>query len=403
MTIGMLLNAPYPSDVRIKKEADALIRAGHQIHLLCLRRAGEPVEQEVEGIQVTRIDAGKNNITLAFWDMMMSLFIVHPVFRHHLSTWIKRHTIQALHVHDLPLVGTALAMKSIYHLPVVADFHENYPDALKVWFEWKTNPIVRLKNRLFMNYARWKHIEAHAVHKSDRVIAVVDEMKERLTQEYNPDPGKILVITNSEEQSFLQQPDNPDIYSEWKEKFKVVYTGNIGPHRGVDTVIDAIGKLKSETDIVLIIVGSGSDAVMQTLNRQVESLGISDRVFFLGRQPFSRFYSYMRYADVNVIPHKSNSHTDHTIPHKLFQGMMTGKPMLVSSSAPLKRIITRAQAGLIFEAGDADSLAASIKKLYTHPEICRQLGENGIAATTAGRMNWETDQRVLVELYNNLK
>ena len=126
-------------------------------------------------------------------------------------------------------------------------------------------------------------------------------------------------------------------------------------------------------------------------------------MFFLGRQPFSRFYSYMRYADVNVIPHKSNSHTDHTIPHKLFQGMMTGKPMLVSSSAPLKRLIIQAQAGLVFEAGDADSLAASIMELNTHPETCRQLGNNGITATTAGRMNWETDQHVLVELYNNLK
>jgi len=64
----MLLNAPYPADIRIKKETGALLKAGHQIHLLCLRRKNEPDTELVEGIQVHRIDAGKNNYQLAYWD-----------------------------------------------------------------------------------------------------------------------------------------------------------------------------------------------------------------------------------------------------------------------------------------------------------------------------------------------
>jgi glycosyltransferase involved in cell wall biosynthesis len=386
----------------VKKEADALLRAGHTLHLLCLRRSGEKYSEEVEGIHVKRIDAGKNNITLAFWDMMMSMFIIHPKFNAVLPGWIQKHNIQSLHVHDLPLVGSALSMKKRLGVKVVADFHENYPDALKVWFEWKTNPLVRIKNRLFMNYERWKTIEAKAVHESDYVIAVVEEMKNRLVREYHPDPEKIKVITNSEEQSFLHQPDLPDIYKEWAPKFKIVYTGNIGPHRGVDTVIDAFANLKQEKNIVFLIIGSGSEAVMNTMKQKVESLGITDHVFLLGRQPFSKFYSFMRYADVNVIPHKSNTHTDHTIPHKLFQGMMAGKPMLVSSSAPLKRIITQAKAGLVFEAGNESDLAGQILTLYKDLTLCEQLGRNGIIATTEGKLNWEHDQQVLLQLYQNL-
>jgi glycosyltransferase involved in cell wall biosynthesis len=402
MTIGMLLNAPYPSDVRIKKETDALLRAGHTIHLLCLRRKDEATTEKVDGITVTRIDAGKNNITLAFWDIIMSVFVVHLKFRYHLRVWIKQNNIQALHIHDLPLVGTALLIKKEFHIPVIADFHENYPDALKVWFEWKTNPIVRLKNFLFMNYDRWKRIEKKAVTESDYVIAVVNEMKDRLLQEYQPDPAKIKVITNSEEQSFLMQPDDPEIFREWQSKFKLVYTGNIGPHRGVDTLIESLQYLREEKDIVVIIIGSGSEAVMKTLKEKSTELGVANRVFFLGRQPFSRFYSYMRYADVNVIPHKSNSHTDHTIPHKLFQGMMVGKPMLVSSSAPLQRIINTTLAGLIFEAGNAKNMANRILELYRNPELCRQLGSNGSQHTVKGNLNWETDQQVLIQLYQSL-
>ncbi|MBL7844825.1 MAG: glycosyltransferase family 4 protein [Cyclobacteriaceae bacterium] len=402
MTIGMLLNAPYPSDVRIKKEADALLKAGHQIHLICLRRKNETYTEQVQGIYITRIDAGKNNITLAFWDICMSIFTVHPKFRQKLKSWIKTNNIEVLHVHDLPLVGTALALKKEFNLPVIADFHENYPDALKVWFEWKTNPLVKLKNRLFMNFKRWKEIEAKAVRESDYVIAVVNEMKDRLIQEYKPDPQKIKVITNSEEQSFLRQQSIPNIYEAWHTKFKIVYTGNIGPHRGVDTVIEAMNKLQHMEDIVLIIVGSGSGAVMENLKKQTEKFELTNHVVFLGRQPFSLFYSYMHYADVNVIPHKSNSHTDHTIPHKLFQGMMAGKPMLVSSSAPLKRIIDETHAGLVFDAGNAADLSEKIKVLYHDKALCKQLGENGIQATVNGRQNWETDQLILLDLYKNL-
>ena len=403
MTIGMLLNAPYPSDVRIKKEADALLRAGYKIHLLCLRRAGELQEQNCDGILVKRINAGKNNNSLAFWDMVMSVSHVHPRFKHCLPEWIVKNNIEALHVHDLPLVGTALAIKKTIPLPVIADFHENYPDALRVWFAWKKNPLVKLKNWLFMSPTHWKKIEKKAVLECDWVIAVVDEMKSRLLEEYNAESKKIKVITNSEEKSFLNQPDDPDLYQQWNSKFKIVYTGNIGPHRGVDTAIEAMGNLKNEKDIVLILVGSGSHAVMQNLKELVGKLNLHDQVFFLGYQLFHKFYSYMRYADVNIIPHKSNTHTDHTIPHKLFQGMMVGKPMLVSSSAPLKRTIDKAQAGLVFQAGNPDDLAQKIKTLYSNKTLCVQLGENGVKATTEGNLNWETDQLVLLDLYNNLK
>ena len=104
MKIGMLLNAPYPSDVRVKKETDALINAGFDVFLLCLKRSGEKKEEIINGLHVSRINAGKNDIQLAFWDVLMSLTFIHPVFKRAIPNWIKRHHISVLHVHDLPLL-----------------------------------------------------------------------------------------------------------------------------------------------------------------------------------------------------------------------------------------------------------------------------------------------------------
>lgn len=405
MNIGMLLNAPYPSDVRIKKEADTLLRGGHSVFLLCLRKQNESYQEDYEGIRIQRIDAGKNNIILAFWDIVMSASFVHPAFARIIPAWIKSNSIEALHVHDLPLVGTALAAKKKSPSPlfVVSDFHENYPDALKIWFEWKKNPLARLKNKLFLNPKRWSQHEQTAVQQSDKVIAVVEEMKQRIILQYNVNPDKVVLVSNTEDVSFLDQPLDKNVYGDLlKDKFIITYTGNIGPHRGVDTAIEAMRYLLEFPNLILVIVGSGGVAVMNNLKAQITSNKLQEKVFLLGRQPFNKFYSYMHFASANIIPHKSNSHTDNTIPHKLFQGMLAGKPMIVSSSTPLRRIVTKANSGVVFEAGDPQDLAEKIKYLYLNEEIAKRCAENGLAATVTGEMNWRIDGANLVAMYNSL-
>ena len=394
----MLLNAPYPADIRVKKETEALIKAGFKIHLLCLRKQGQEVLQVVEGIKVHRIDAGKNNYQLAFWDVIMSILFVHPVFKSAIKKLHRIEKFDFVHIHDLPLVGTALSLRAESGFKVIADMHENYPEALRTWFMWKKNPIVRLKNSLFMNPERWTKFEKKACLKSDHVIAVVDEMKQRLIHEHNVDENKITVITNSEDLAFIRQPLDRSVYDSLKEKFIITYSGGIGPHRGVDVAIEGMQYLKDQPQIQLAVVGFGSSSVMNSLQKLVSSLSLQN-VHFFGYQPFSKFYSYMLLADINVIPHQSNGHTDNTVPHKLFQGMMTGKPLLVSSSTPLKRLVEKYQSGMVFEAGNSRDFADKVLMFYNDSSLCKKLGNNGKRVTVEENINWEHDQTKLINLY----
>jgi glycosyltransferase involved in cell wall biosynthesis len=397
----MLLNAPYPADIRVKKESDALIRAGFEVHLLCLRKRDQNQLEKFEGIHVHRIDAGKNNYQLAFWDVIMSVSFIHPKFKRAAKYIVEKEQIAIVHVHDLPLAGTALSLKQNNSLKVVLDMHENYPEALRTWFKWKKNPIVRLKNSLFMNPEHWTKLEQIACKNCDRVIAVVEEMKERVVKEHQVEPEKIVVVTNTEDQDFIKQKIDHSVYESLKGKFILTYSGGIGPHRGVDTAIRGMQHLQENKNIQLAIVGFGSPSVMNSLKSLVDQLGL-DNVHFFGYQPFSKFYSYMSLADVNVIPHQSNGHTDNTVPHKLFQGMMAGKPLLVSSCAPLKRITEACASGVVFEAGDAKDFADKVNKLYADKTLREQLGGNGTKATIDGKLNWETTQHTLIDLYNTI-
>ncbi len=396
--ILMLLNAPYPADIRVKKESDALIQSGFEIHLLCLRKKGQLVSEEFEGIQVHRIDAGKNNYELAFWDVVMSLHFVHPKFKSAARKILQEQKISVVHIHDLPLAGTALSLKKELSLKVVLDMHENYPEALRTWFKWKKNPIVRLKNSLFMNPERWTQFEKQACEQCDRIIAVVEEMKERVIQEHSIGAEKIVVVTNTEDKTFVNQKLDASVYQSLNGKFILTYSGGIGPHRGVDTAIKGMQYLKDNDNIQFAIVGFGSASVMDNLKALVAELQLKN-VHFFGFQPFSKFYSYMHLTDVNVIPHQSNGHTDNTVPHKLFQGMMAGKPLLVSSSAPLKRLTEKYKTGVVFEAGNPEDFAEKVKTIVTDKELQNTLGRNGIRATLEGNINWETTQKELINLY----
>ena len=90
-----------------------------------------------------------------------------------------------------------------------------------------------------------------------------------------------------------------------------------------------------------------------------------------------KFFSYMAFADVNLIPHNRNGHTDNTIPHKLYQGMMVGKPVLVSDAPPLKRVVEKLNSGLVFEGGNSKDFANKVEALYLNKVLYDQLGKNG--------------------------
>lgn len=82
--------------------------------------------------------------------------------------------------------------------------------------------------------------------------------------------------------------------------------------------------------------------------------------------------------------------------------MMSGRPVIVSSSAPLKRIVEGASAGLIFQANNPSDFAAKILVLYNNKNLGDTLGRNGKKVTTEGTLNWDEEQTNLVNFYNVL-
>ena len=53
MNIGMLLNGSYPSDIRVRKEAETLSDA-HSVFVLCTKKPTEKPFEIVNGVHIIR-------------------------------------------------------------------------------------------------------------------------------------------------------------------------------------------------------------------------------------------------------------------------------------------------------------------------------------------------------------
>ena len=393
MKVLMILGGIFPPDIRVEKEASALIRQGHEVHLLCVRgKDHESSCETVQGIAVYRLDTPKGIISK--WNGgYRKLSFIDLVWGKRILKLAKESAIDAIHVHDLPLVRTGLYCARRLEIPVIADLHENYPVSLEFWvLHWT------LRDRIFNSPRRWRRHEKQVLKQVDRIIVVVHEAKERLVRECGIEQDKISVVSNTVDLASLQDMKKIQPSDESKKRFIISYAGGFGSHRGIDTAVAAMKKVTARVPTTRLLLVGGRGELAEKIDKQINSEGMNDYIQIVGWVSQEKALQYMADCDVGLIPHKRNDHTDNTIPHKLFQYMGLGKPVLVSDCLPLKRIIVEYQCGLVFEAGNCEALAEGIISLHQNES---NYGENGKRAVR-DKYNWERDSKTLLTLYSYL-
>lgn len=210
-----------------------------------------------------------------------------------------------------------------------------------------------------------------------------------------------MVIENTvDTERFLGLPVDEEIISTYAADFVISYIGGFGgAHRGLDTAVEAIPAILREIpNARLLLVGKG--AIRRKLEEMIAQRSLSERVTFVDWQPFEKVPSFIRASAVCLVPHQSNAHTEATSPHKLFQYMLMGKPVVVSNCRPLRRVVDETGAGVVFQAGDSHSLAQAIVGLRDEG-LRKRLGELGQRAVLS-KYNWRKTSKKLLDVYEEL-
>ncbi len=390
----LLIGHDFPPDIRVEKEARALIAAGYQVTVVCENRKNRPPRSHWNDIEIMRLP--KLPLWLRRLNTATSFLILQsPLWEYEIKKLARSVSPDALHIHDLLFVGPGLRIAHKFDIPLVADLHENYPALLEIR---QAREDTNLFDRFIFNPRRFANYEKRVLPLCDYVITVVEEAAERVRQ-LGVSEEKIVVVGNTEDINYAAVTDRQEVVLPSSDML-LTYVGRLGPHRGLDIAIKAMPKVIAQVPSArLLVVGDGPGrSKLEALTHQ---LNVVEAVQFEGQQPFAKVYSYIQGSDVCLVPHLANPHTNATMPHKLFQYMYMKKPVIVSSAKPLERVVRDADSGLIFKSGDPDSFAGCVLGLR-NPEVRAKMGQNGHLAVL-DRYNWHRDSHRLIALYRNLE
>ena len=392
--IGMVLDQQFPPDVRVENEAVSLVNNGFEVYIFSFTYGDFPQYENYRGIHIVRMPVSRKLIR-----KMRALVNVLPIYEIYLFKplleFIQKYKIEILHVHDLYLLGLALKVKKRLGIRIVSDLHENYVEGLKHYRFANTFP-----GNLVISIKKWAKKEKEWLEKVDKIIVVIEEAIERLGS-LNIKKEFITVVPNYLNMNEFEKLGVQDeILRKYKDKFILSYIGAFDFHRGLHILIEGFSKfIKYYPEAILLMVGAGKN--LDELKKQVADLKIQENVKFLGHQPHRDLPSYFTISNIGIIPHLKTTHTDNTIPHKLFNYMYKSKPLVVSDCAPLKRIVNETDCGMVYENLNPDSLNKGLLDLMAHSNKMEQMGKNGHDSVISF-YNWQTSEKNLINLYKDL-
>jgi len=387
--ILMISQAAFPPDIRLEKEIKSLSEAGYNVLVIC-NQYNKELNPTIKYCEIKRVNA-------LFKSIMLNRIINFPIFfnpRYLLKIYkaIIEFKPDYIHAHDLPMVPIALFFKKLFRLPVIFDMHENYPEALKAFGK------KGLINFLFKNYKAAKLLEKFCIKRSDAIITVVKENSERLIQQ-GVTSEKIYLVSNTVDlDTFATEPVDEKILEKYRNQVVLLYAGYITPERGLDVVVRGMNYLKEKLPgAKLLIIGNGISVT--SLKKISDDLSLNDFIEFVEWPGHDKLSSYFKVARIFISPQPQCEFWDTTIPHKLFEYMSKSKPVLAADSKAIKRVVEETGCGLTYQTGNAEDFAAKVLELLVSNV---PFGANGYKAVK-NKYNWQKDEKVLIELYSNLK
>jgi glycosyltransferase involved in cell wall biosynthesis len=380
----MVVHSHYPvGETRVQRQALALVDAGIEVDVLCLRGEDEPRREVVDGVNVRRLPVKRHRDRGFAWQLV-EYFVFFVLAGTVLTRRHLRRRYQSVQVHNLPdfLVFCALVPK-LTGAEVLLDLHDLMPE----FFSAKTkrgmgHPLVRivaLQERLSCAFA-------------DQVITVSKRWERTLIERGVPARKVTIVMNLADQRMFASSPRDRSTYN---GSWRVLYHGTITHRYGVDLLVRAVHAVGDEIPgIRLDLVGDGDGrAEVEAL---IDTLDLHGRVKVSeGMVDASLLPSYLHDADLGVVPNRLDVFTDDLLPTKLLEYVAVGTPVAAARTSGVMEYFDDTMVAY-FDAGDVASLADCLRSLYQELPRLNQLADS--AAEFNSRYNWDSTAADYVEM-----
>jgi glycosyltransferase involved in cell wall biosynthesis len=252
-----------------------------------------------------------------------------------------------------------------------------------------------LPNRMALSYARV--MMGHAVRHSATVFTVSEASRSDILRFYpDADPDRVLVVPNAIDEAILEDPGEEE-RERVRERYQirgrfVLYAGNIKPHKNLDRLIAAFGRLKQrpgQEDLKLLIIGDEINRY-GSLRRSVEAAGVRQDVRFFGFVPDHTLAALYRLASVFAFP---SLYEGFGLPP--LEAMACGTPVVTSRISSLPEVV--GDAAVLVDPYNIEDIADGLERVLTDEALCADLVTRGRARAT--QFSWERSVAAIHEGY----
>ena len=384
MRVCILRHAYFPDDPRERKQVSALLQAGHEVEVVCLRRAGQRAFERVDGARVHRLPLSHRRAGIARYLLEYGVsfaLIGLTVTRLHL-----RQRFDVVQVSTMPdfLVFASLIPK-LMGARVLLDLHEPTPE---LW-------LTKYGERQRFLYRLQRGLEQRAIAYADRAITVTLALQQRFI-ERGADAEKLGVVPNVSDDRVFAPAGPPDC--NWGGELRLISHGAIEERYGHELMIRAVARLRGEIPGIRLDIAGSGDAE-ESLRRLAAELGVSDRVAFLGFLDFDILLAKLRAAHIGIIAMRRSPYSELVDTNKMYEYISLKKPV-VASRLPALEANFDERALTYFEPGDADDLARALRELYHAPGLAVARVEQ--AHRVFQDMKWSISGQAYRELIESL-
>jgi glycogen synthase len=160
------------------------------------------------------------------------------------------------------------------------------------------------------------------------------------------------------------------------EHLKLLYAGQLVPHKGVHTAIEAMARLVNQrriNEVSLTLVGSGHPDYEAFLHDLVERECLHDFVTFHKSVSKEEMPAILQQFDVLIFP----SIYQEPLARITQEAMASGLVVVGTTTGGTKEILRDGETGFTFAPEDVDGLAEQVTRLLLDPDLRCRLAEAG--------------------------
>ena len=210
---------------------------------------------------------------------------------------------------------------------------------------------------------------------ADLVLAPSQQTAREIQRDYQVDSVRVLPNITGGVEVERVEPPAPMTGEEY-----LLFVGRLRIRKGVEILLEALALLRSRLpELRLLVAGDGEQG--PALERKVMSLGLTDRVRFLGRCSAGEVRELLAGARALVVPSIYEG-----MPLVILEAMEASVPVIASRVSGIPEVVEDGVTGWLVPAENVDQLARALAEVWRDPDESSRRG-------AAGRDRLERDFR----------